>query len=76
MSSAAPLLMDRGMISEENIECLRESDRRYIVGTPKSLLKKFERQLLSEDWHTIRDGLEEGRRGSGTGHNSARAAIY
>lgn len=51
-------VMDRGMVSEANIEFLREGRRRYIVGTPKSLLKKFEQELLKEDWHTIRDGLE------------------
>jgi transposase len=51
-------VMDRGMISEENIEFLREGGRRYIVGTPKGMLKKFERQLLDEDWHVIRNGLE------------------
>ena len=51
-------VMDRGMVSEDNIEFLREGGRRYIVGTPKSMLKKFERQILQEDWTCIRDGLE------------------
>lgn len=51
-------VMDRGMVSEDNIEFLREGGRRYIVGTPKSMLKKFERELLKEDWTSIRDGLE------------------
>jgi len=51
-------VMDRGMISEENIEFLKDGKRRYIVGTPKGMLKKFEQQLLDEDWHAIRDGLE------------------
>lgn len=51
-------VMDRGMVSDENIEFLQEDGRRYIVGTPKSMLKKFEQELLKEDWHTIRDGLE------------------
>jgi transposase len=51
-------VMDRGMVSEANLEFLREGGRRYIVGTPKSLLKKFEQELLQEDWHTIRDGIE------------------
>lgn len=51
-------VMDRGLVSEANIEFLREDKRRYIVGTPKSLLKKFEQELLKEDWHTIRDGIE------------------
>ncbi len=51
-------VMDRGMVSEENLEFLKEGERRYIVGTPKSMLKKFEQQLLGEDWHAIREGLE------------------
>jgi transposase len=51
-------VLDRGMVSEANIEFLREGRRRYIVGTPKSLLKKFEQELLQEDWHTIREGIE------------------
>jgi transposase len=51
-------VMDRGMVSEDNIDFLREDDRRYIVGTPKSMLKKFETELLKDDWNTIRDGLE------------------
>lgn len=51
-------VMDRGMVSEENIEFLRVGQRRYIIGTSKSMLKKFEQELLKEDWHTIRDGIE------------------
>ncbi len=51
-------VMDRGMVSEDNIEFLREGGRRYIVGTPKSMLKKFEHEILKTDWHSIRDGLE------------------
>ena len=51
-------VMDRGMVSEENLEFLKEEQRRYIVGTPKSMLKKFEQQLLGENWHAIREGLE------------------
>jgi transposase len=51
-------VMDRGMVSEAKISFLRQGKRRYIVGTPKSMLKGFERELLGEDWHAIRDGLE------------------
>ena len=51
-------VLDRGMISEENIEFLREGGRRYIVGTPRGMLKKFEAQLLAEDWDTVHEGLE------------------
>ena len=51
-------VMDRGMVSEENIRFLRSGGRRYILGASKSTLKKFEQELLKEDWHTIRDGIE------------------
>jgi transposase len=51
-------VMDRGMVSEKNLEFLRQEGRRYLVGTPKALLKKYERELLAEDWHTIREGIE------------------
>lgn len=51
-------VMDRGMVSEDNITFLRDGGRRYIVGTPKSMLKKFEQDLLKEDWRTVRDGVE------------------
>jgi transposase len=51
-------VMDRGMVSEENLELLRSGGRRYIVGTPKSQLKRFEQQLLAEDWQTVQEGLE------------------
>lgn len=51
-------VMDRGMVSEENLEYLRSEGRRYIVGTPKSQLKRFEWQLLVEDWQQVREGVE------------------
>ena len=50
--------LDRGLVSQENIDFLQAGQRQYIVGTPKSQLKRFERQLAEQDWHTIREGLE------------------
>jgi len=50
--------LDRGMVSEENIEFLKAGGRQYIVGTPKSQLKRFEQQLAEQDWRAIREGLE------------------
>jgi len=50
--------MDRGMVSEENIAFLQEQGRRYILGTVKSQLKRYERELAEADWETIREGLE------------------
>jgi hypothetical protein len=51
-------VMDRGMVSEETVAFLREESRRYILGTPKSSLRRFEQPLLEEDWETVREGLE------------------
>lgn len=51
-------VMDRGMTSEENIAYLRSGGRRYILGTPKSELKKFEMELVGGNWTDIREGLE------------------
>lgn len=51
-------VMDRGMTSEDNLEFLRQENRRYIIGTNKALLKKFEQELLKKDWTTIREGIE------------------
>ncbi len=51
-------VMDRGMVSEKNIQFLAQNHHRYIIGTPKNLLKKFERELLSPDWQKINEGLE------------------
>jgi len=51
-------VMDRGMVSEENVEYLRKGGRRYIVGTPKSQLRKYERELLSKEWKQVHAGLQ------------------
>jgi transposase len=51
-------VVDRGMVSQDNIEFLKAGHRRYIIGTPKSLLKQFQRQLLTDDWQKIREELE------------------
>jgi len=50
--------MDRGMASKDNIDFLKLNGRKYIIGTPKSELKKFEKELLLKNWKNIRDDLE------------------
>jgi transposase len=51
-------VMDRGMVSQENIDLLKEGKRRYIIGTPKSMLKSFAVQIASDDWDRVHEGLE------------------
>jgi transposase len=51
-------VMDRGMVSEENIEFMQGRGARYLVGTPKSMLRKFEQALLEKDWEEVNPGVE------------------
>ena len=51
-------VMDRGMVSAANIAFLKEGGRKYIVGTPKSMLRKYEKQLMASDWDIVHEGLE------------------
>jgi transposase len=51
-------VMDRGMVSEKNLEFMRASGAGYLVGTPKSLLKKYEQHLLDQDWEEVQAGVE------------------
>ena len=52
-------VMDRGMVSEANIAFLRERRARYLVGTPKSWLRRHEAALLERtSWQEVQDGLE------------------
>ena len=51
-------VMDRGMVSADNVEFLKQGGRRYILGTPKSMLRKFEQQLLASNWQEVHEGLE------------------
>ena len=52
-------VMDRGMVSAENIAWLQSSQRHYLIGTSKSELKKFAAQLADrQDWRQVRDGVE------------------
>ena len=51
-------VLDRGLVSRENLDFLQAGGRQYLVGTPKSQLKRFASQLAAGDWQTIREGLE------------------
>lgn len=51
-------VMDRGMVSEANLEYFRRAGAHYLVGTPKTMLRKFEQQLLDHDWEKVKNGVE------------------
>ena len=52
-------VMDRGMASEANLEWLRSEGRRYLIGTPRSELRRWEREIVDQGgWSRVRDELE------------------
>jgi len=51
-------VMDRGMVSEANLKFLRSRQGQYIVGTPKAMLRQFEKQLLDKQWQEVQEGVE------------------
>jgi transposase len=51
-------VMDRGMVSEDNLECMRATGARYLVGTPKSMLKKFEQHWFEQNWEEVQPGVD------------------
>lgn len=51
-------VLDRGMVSEKNLEFLRDRGGHYIVGTPKAMLRKFEQALTEGAWQTVQEGVE------------------
>ena len=51
-------VMDRGMVSEENLKFLRSRQGQYLVGTPKAMLRQFEEYLTRKDWQEVQEGVE------------------
>jgi transposase len=52
-------VMDRGMVSAENIAWLNATGRRYVIGTPRAELRRFAKQIAERtDWRQIREDIE------------------
>ena len=51
-------VMDRGIVSEENLAAIRKRGGHYLVGTPRSQMKQFEAELLKDDWTQVRPEVE------------------
>ena len=51
-------VMDRGIVSEENLAAIRKRGGQYLVGTPRRQMKRFEAQLLQDDWTQVRPDVE------------------
>jgi len=52
-------IMDRGMVSEEILSWMKTGGRYYVVGLPKSELKKHSDLLANrQEWTSVREGVE------------------
>ena len=51
-------VMDRGMMSEENLKFLSQPGRRYLIGTRRSELADFREELCGEGWTAWREEVE------------------
>src|SRR5437899_4365435 len=51
-------VMDRGIVSEENLAAIRKRGGHYLVGTPRRQMKQFEKELLQADWTRVRPEVE------------------
>jgi transposase len=51
-------VLDRGIVSEENLQAIRQRGGQYLVGTPRSQMKQFEEELLKDDWAQVRPDVE------------------
>jgi len=51
-------VMDRGVVSEENLQAIRKRGGQYLVGTPRSQMKQFEAELLQDDGVQVRPDVE------------------
>src|ERR1017187_2446435 len=51
-------MFDRGIVSEENLAAIRKRDGQYLVGTPRSQMKRFEAELLKDGWVQVRSEVE------------------
>ena len=51
-------VMDRGIVSEENLAAIRRRGGQYLVGAPRRQMKRFEQELLKHDWMQVRPDIE------------------
>jgi transposase len=50
-------VMDRGIPTKATLQRMRDEPIGYLVGTPKHLLKKMEKDLLDKPWEQVHEGI-------------------
>ncbi len=51
-------VMDRGIPSEATLRQMRQQEMQYLVGTPKTMLSKLEKDLLDKLWEQVHEGMK------------------
>ena len=51
-------VFDRGIVSEANLQRLRQRGGQYIVGTPRHQLEAYEKELLDGSWQQINQSVQ------------------
>jgi transposase len=51
-------VMDRGVPTEATLKQMRQQSMEYLVGTPKTMLGKLEKDLLDKPWSQVHDGMK------------------
>ena len=51
-------IFDRGIVSEANLQRLRERGGQYVVGTPRHQLEAYEKELLEGSWQQINASVQ------------------
>jgi transposase len=51
-------IFDRGIVSEANLEQVRQRGGQYVVGTPRHQLEAYEKELLQGTWSQINDSVQ------------------
>src|SRR2546430_3117544 len=71
-------VFDRGVVSEANLEKLRERGAQYVVGTPRSQLKQYEQQLLQGEWQDISKEVKVDRKSTrlNSSHSQISYAVF
>ena len=50
-------VMDRGVPTEATLQDMRADEVAYLVGTPRHLLSKLEKDLLDKPWEQVHEGM-------------------
>jgi len=51
-------VLDRGMVNEDNLAFIRQRGGSYVVGTPRTMLRQYERSLTESGWTSVYEDLE------------------